>query len=117
MTPFVSHLVVFFVLILGDHISVATAIRNSGTAISSAFLLNVTQRHEQFNAAEGLLGGSVGQQRTGRQNVTPRRTYTAEELIHTRFPSSISDDIDMDPCKSGGFLKRIVYIKSHQDHF
>jgi hypothetical protein len=31
--------------------------------------------------------------------------FTIEELLHTRFPSRVSDDIDLDPCKGG---------KSHQ---
>jgi len=27
--------------------------------------------------------------------------FTIEELLHTKFPSRISDDIDLDPCKGG----------------
>jgi hypothetical protein len=27
--------------------------------------------------------------------------FTIEELLYTRFPSRISDDIDLDPCKGG----------------
>jgi hypothetical protein len=27
--------------------------------------------------------------------------FTADELLNTRFPSRISDDIDLDPCKGG----------------
>jgi len=27
--------------------------------------------------------------------------FTVEELLHTKFPSRISDDIDLDPCKGG----------------
>jgi hypothetical protein len=30
--------------------------------------------------------------------------FTIEELLHTRFPSRISDDIDLDPCKGGKTL-------------
>lgn len=43
-------------------------------------------------------------------NVTERRPYrparfTIEELVNTRFPSRISDDIDLDPCKGGKNLQ------------
>jgi hypothetical protein len=40
--------------------------------------------------------------------------FTIEELLHTKFPSRISDDIDLDPCKGGKnptILKiKLVYI-------
>ena len=31
----------------------------------------------------------------------PAMRFTIEELLHTKFPSRISDDIDLDPCKGG----------------
>uniref|UniRef100_A0A182ML92 Metalloendopeptidase n=1 Tax=Anopheles culicifacies TaxID=139723 RepID=A0A182ML92_9DIPT len=34
--------------------------------------------------------------------------YTIDELLDARFPKSISDDIDMDPCKSSGFMGDIA---------
>jgi hypothetical protein len=40
--------------------------------------------------------------------------FTIEELLHTKFPSRISDDIDLDPCKGGKnptILKiKLVYV-------
>ncbi|XP_039438500.1 tolloid-like protein 1 [Culex pipiens pallens] len=37
-----------------------------------------------------------------------RSRYSVEELLHTTFPTAISGDIDMDPCKSGGFMGDIA---------
>jgi hypothetical protein len=34
--------------------------------------------------------------------------FTIEELLHTKFPSRISDDIDLDPCKGG---KNLILLK------
>ncbi|KFB52683.1 AGAP003702-PA-like protein [Anopheles sinensis] len=34
--------------------------------------------------------------------------YTIDELLETRFPKSISGDIDMDPCKSSSFMGDIA---------
>ncbi|XP_040175753.1 tolloid-like protein 1 isoform X2 [Anopheles arabiensis] len=34
--------------------------------------------------------------------------YTIDELLDARFPKSISGDIDMDPCKSSGFMGDIA---------
>jgi tolkin protein len=34
--------------------------------------------------------------------------FTIEELLHSKFPSRISDDIDLDPCKGDGFLDDIA---------
>lgn len=31
--------------------------------------------------------------------------FTADELLNTQFPSRISDDIDLDPCKGGKCLE------------
>ncbi|XP_058467763.1 protein tolkin-like [Malaya genurostris] len=36
------------------------------------------------------------------------KQFTTEELLSIKFPSSISNDIDMDPCKSSGFLGDIA---------
>jgi hypothetical protein len=49
-------------------------------------------------------------------NVTemhPQRAvrFTIDELINTRFPSRISDDIDLDPCKGGKSLQ------SHKNNY
>jgi hypothetical protein len=37
----------------------------------------------------------------------PQRTvrFTIDELVNSRFPSRISDDIDLDPCKGGKSLQ------------
>lgn len=105
MTPLVNHVfLVVLVVLFNDNLSDATAIRASATASSSSVLSNVTQRHDQFGAAAAIIDGSVGYFRSGRHNAKSRRIFTADELVHTRFPSRISDDIDMDPCKSGGFV-------------
>lgn len=98
-TMTLNYMLIAFCVLLVDHLSSATAIRNS------AVLSNVTQRHEQFSAAERRL--VADQLRMDRHNIKPRRIYTAEELMNTRFPSQISDDIDMDPCKSGGLLYKL----------
>lgn len=103
MKPFAKHVLVLLAILLNDHRSDATAIRNSVSTSSSAVLLNITQRHEQFHPLDGLVDGQ--HRRSARHNVKQRRIYTADELLHTRFPSQISDDIDMDPCKSGIYLK------------
>lgn len=34
--------------------------------------------------------------------------YTTEELLTRRFPRKISSDVDLDPCKAGGFLGDIA---------
>ncbi|XP_065086137.1 protein tolkin-like [Ochlerotatus camptorhynchus] len=37
-----------------------------------------------------------------------QRTYTVDELLQSTFPTGISNDIDMDPCKSSGFMGDIA---------
>lgn len=37
--------------------------------------------------------------------------YTIDELLMTTFPTSISDDIDMNPCKSGKRMSKQIEIK------
>lgn len=34
--------------------------------------------------------------------------FTADELLSTRFPSRISDDIDIDPCKGGKLCTAVI---------
>ncbi|XP_058813843.1 protein tolkin-like [Topomyia yanbarensis] len=36
------------------------------------------------------------------------KQFTMDELLSTKFPNKISNDIDMDPCKSSGFLGDIA---------
>jgi hypothetical protein len=44
--------------------------------------------------------------------------FTIDELVNSRFPSRISDDIDLDPCKGGKSIQlceeyyRILSIKN-----
>lgn len=35
--------------------------------------------------------------------------FTVEELMSTTFPHSISDDVNLDPCKSGTFGMILTY--------
>lgn len=35
-------------------------------------------------------------------SVVEAKHYTVEELQRTKFPNRVSDDLDLDPCKSGG---------------
>ncbi|XP_050485193.1 bone morphogenetic protein 1-like [Bombus huntii] len=37
-----------------------------------------------------------------------RHKFTVEELLNTKFPRGISDDVDVDICKAGGFLGDIA---------
>lgn len=51
------------------------------------------------------------------QNVTLRRPqqnyssrYTADELLMSQFDFKVSEDIDMDPCKSGMYEYNNLYL-------
>lgn len=37
------------------------------------------------------------------ENRVDARHFTADELLRTKFPMRVSDDLDLDPCKSGGW--------------
>uniref|UniRef100_A0A1A9WC30 Metalloendopeptidase n=1 Tax=Glossina brevipalpis TaxID=37001 RepID=A0A1A9WC30_9MUSC len=46
-----------------------------------------------------------------------RSKYTIEELLNTKFERKISDDIDMDPCKAGGFMGDIALPETTYDDY
>uniref|UniRef100_A0A1B0A8T7 Metalloendopeptidase n=1 Tax=Glossina pallidipes TaxID=7398 RepID=A0A1B0A8T7_GLOPL len=46
-----------------------------------------------------------------------RSKYTIEELLNTKFERKISDDIDMDPCKAGGFMGDIALPETSYDDY
>lgn len=35
-----------------------------------------------------------------------KNKFTVEDLVNSHFPTKLSSDIDLDPCKSGKFSKR-----------
>jgi len=48
----------------------------------------------------GVVSISSGNNVSARHQQRAKK-FTIEELLHTKFPSRISDDIDLDPCKGG----------------
>lgn len=60
------------------------------------------QRH--FAARPDWLNGTGSKLHAGEPDATfdnALGAWTMEDLMHTRFAKKISDDIDLDPCKSG----------------
>ncbi|KAL3225430.1 hypothetical protein MRX96_025857 [Rhipicephalus microplus] len=44
------------------------------------------------------------------ENRVDARHFTADELLRTKFPMRVSDDLDLDPCKSGDIECRCDYL-------
>lgn len=42
------------------------------------------------------------------RHITPKYHYTIDELLNTTFPTRISDDIDLDPCKTGKIITLVT---------
>lgn len=62
----------------------------------------ITQKHEQHETSNTLHAEKFYHgHHTHSRGVHRRHTYTIEELLARDFPTTISNDIDMDPCKSG----------------
>lgn len=63
-----------------------------------------TNHHNDENTKSSSILQNHEQHPEHQRNFSPKYHYTIDELLNTTFPTRISDDIDLDPCKSGKLL-------------
>lgn len=82
--------------------------------LSQSSSLTTTKENFQTNHHENTKSSNLLQnhhyqiqqqeQEQHQRNFSPKYHYTIDELLNTTFPTRISDDIDLDPCKTGKLL-------------
>lgn len=70
---------------------------------------SVYRNHTKHNFYDSVLAHHSDKNYLNGATTKSKSRYSAEDLLSNKFPTHISNDIDMDPCKSGKFLHSFIY--------
>lgn len=83
-----------------SHLQCLCYILVKDTTLQSS-LPQTTTKKENHHYHENTKSSNSLQNHQHQRNFSPKYHYTIDELLNTTFPTGISDDIDLDPCKTG----------------